>query len=83
MNVEKIIKANKGTILDVRTSREFSGGSVAGSINIPLMEIPERIDELKSMKAPLVYVVLPDPAVDMHIASWSSMELNVVTQVPG
>ncbi|MBK5193140.1 MAG: rhodanese-like domain-containing protein [Flavobacteriaceae bacterium] len=54
MNVEKIIRENKGTILDVRTSREFSGGSVAGSINIPLMEIPERINELKSMKAPLV-----------------------------
>lgn len=54
MNVEKIIKENKGTILDVRTSREFSGGNVAGSINIPLMEIPERINELKGMKAPLV-----------------------------
>ncbi len=54
MNVEKIIKENKGTILDVRTSREFSGGSVAGSINMPLNEIPERINELKSMKAPLI-----------------------------
>lgn len=54
MNVEKIIREHKGTILDVRTSREFSGGSVAGSINIPLQEIPERINELKNLNAPLV-----------------------------
>jgi rhodanese-related sulfurtransferase len=54
MNVEKIIREHKGTILDVRTSGEFSGGSVAGSINIPLQEIPERINELKSLKAPLI-----------------------------
>jgi rhodanese-related sulfurtransferase len=54
MNIEKIIKENMGTILDVRTSREFSGGSVAGSINIPLQEIPERITELKYLKAPLI-----------------------------
>jgi len=54
MNIENIIREKKGTILDVRTSREFSGGSVAGSINIPLNEIPQRLNELKSMKTPLV-----------------------------
>jgi len=54
MNIENIIRENKGTILDVRTSREFRGGSVTGSINIPLQEIPERINELKSMKPPLL-----------------------------
>jgi phage shock protein E len=54
MNMEKIIAENLGTIVDVRTYGEFSGGNVAGSINIPLNEIPARIEELKAMKAPLV-----------------------------
>lgn len=54
MNMEKIIAENLGTIVDVRTYGEFSGGNVAGSINIPLNEIPERIEELKAMKAPLI-----------------------------
>jgi len=52
--MEKIIAANLGTIVDVRTYGEFMGGNVAGSINIPLNEIPERIEELKALKAPLI-----------------------------
>ena len=54
MNVEKMIREHKGTILDVRTTKEFSGGSVSFSINIPLQEIPERINELKNMNTPLI-----------------------------
>jgi rhodanese-related sulfurtransferase len=30
------------------------GGHVAGSINIPLQEIVARLDELKSMKQPII-----------------------------
>jgi rhodanese-related sulfurtransferase len=54
MNMEKLIKENLGTIVDVRTYGEFMGGNVVDSINIPLNEIPERIEELKAMKAPLI-----------------------------
>jgi rhodanese-related sulfurtransferase len=54
MNMEKLIKENLGTIIDVRTYGEFMGGNVVDSINIPLNEIPERIEELKAMKAPLI-----------------------------
>ena len=54
MSVEKIIKENQGTIVDVRSYGEFMGGNVVGSINIPLDEIPERVEELKKLKAPLV-----------------------------
>lgn len=42
------------TIVDVRTPEEFRGGNVAGSVNIPLQEIPQRLDELKNMNTPLV-----------------------------
>ncbi len=54
MTMEKIIKENLGTIVDVRSYGEFMGGNVADSINIPLNEIPERIEELKVLKAPLI-----------------------------
>jgi rhodanese-related sulfurtransferase len=30
------------------------GGHVAGSINIPLQDVPNRVEEIKSMQAPLV-----------------------------
>jgi phage shock protein E len=54
MSLENIIKEKQGTIIDVRSYGEFMGGNVAGSINIPLNEIPERIEELKNLKAPLI-----------------------------
>lgn len=54
MSVEQIIKEKQCTIVDVRTSDEFRGGNAEGSINIPLQEIQQRIDELKSLKHPLV-----------------------------
>lgn len=42
------------TVLDVRTPAEFSGGNVANSINIPLNELPNRLDEVKELAQPLV-----------------------------
>lgn len=54
MKLEKIIKEKRGTIVDVRSHSEFMGGNVAGFINIPLNEIPQRIEELRNLKAPLV-----------------------------
>tara|TARA_R110002126_G_scaffold61734_3_gene159554 strand:+ start:622 stop:900 length:279 start_codon:yes stop_codon:yes gene_type:complete len=54
MELEKIIKENQGTIVDVRSYGEFMGGNVLGSINIALNEIPQRIEELKKLKTPLI-----------------------------
>lgn len=44
----------KETIIDVRTAREFMGGHVAGSINIPLGELAGRVDEVRKMQQPLL-----------------------------
>ncbi len=54
MTIEKLIKENQGTILDVRSESEFSGGHAKGSLNIPLHELPSRIEEIKALKAPLI-----------------------------
>ena len=48
--IEEVLKSGNAMIVDVRTPAEFMGGHVAGSINIPLNEVPARIDEFKGMK---------------------------------
>lgn len=54
MTLENIIKERKGTIVDVRTHEEFMGGHVVDSINIPLGEIQNRLEEIQNLKVPLV-----------------------------
>lgn len=41
-------------VIDVRSPMEFMGGHVAGSINIPLQEIPAKLEEIKSMKGKIL-----------------------------
>ena len=48
------IMIKQTSIVDVRTSGEFSGGHVAGSVNIPLDEVVSRVEEIKSMPKPLI-----------------------------
>jgi len=52
MEITEMIKI--GTVVDVRTPAEFAGGHVSNSINIPLQELTNRLDELKGLKQPLV-----------------------------
>lgn len=40
---------NERTIVDVRSPMEFMGGNIAGSINIPLQEIPSRLEEMREI----------------------------------
>ena len=54
MTVKEIIKKDLGTIIDVRSYGEFMGGHVVDSINIALNEIPERLEEIKNLKIPLI-----------------------------
>ena len=48
-NIEQLIRSGKATIVDVRTPAEFNGGHVKQSINIPLNEIPTRVEEFRKM----------------------------------
>lgn len=54
MDIKKLIQSDSGTIVDVRSRAEFSGGNVAGSVNIPLQELEERMSELNSLQQPLL-----------------------------
>lgn len=50
-------KKNPGKlVIDVRRPDEFEKGHAKDSVNIPLDEMPERLNELKKVKQPLVVV---------------------------
>ena len=57
MNIQELINDIQTTIVDVRTEEEFSEGNVKGSINIPLHEVVDRVEELKKIQ-PLVLCCL-------------------------
>ena len=45
-------------IIDVRTAEEFKGGNVPNSINIPLNEVPQRIDDFEDIDDPIILCCL-------------------------
>lgn len=45
---------NSKTVIDVRSVGEFMSGNVAGSINIPLQEIQQRLVEIKALQQPII-----------------------------
>ena len=58
MSVIDIIQKSKSVIIYVRTPEEFERGHVKSSINIPLKEIFKRVEEIKSLNAPIVLCCL-------------------------
>jgi len=54
MDLAQLITNANATIVDVRTPAEFAGGHVVGSINIPIQEVPNRVEEIKTLSRPLV-----------------------------
>ena len=53
MDLTDLVRNSKTSIVDVRTTEEFSNSKVEGSVNIPLNLVPENIKTLKKMQ-PLV-----------------------------
>ena len=43
------------TIIDVRTTQEFVSGNVEGSLNIPLQELMNHIEEIKTLPEPIIF----------------------------
>ena len=53
MDLTDLVRNSETSIVDVRTTEEFSNSRVEGSVNIPLNLVPENIETLKKMQ-PLV-----------------------------
>jgi rhodanese-related sulfurtransferase len=48
------VNVNEATIIDVREPFECEQGMIVGAINIPLGDVPHKIEAFKAMKKPLV-----------------------------
>ncbi len=56
MDLRDLIHTEGATIVDVREPYEYAMGHVPGSINIPLGQVPGRVDEFRKMSKPLVLI---------------------------
>ncbi len=52
--MNELINNPLASIIDVRTPGEYAGGNVAGSVNIPLDQVPNRVNEFKEMSKPII-----------------------------
>ncbi|GAF03210.1 rhodanese-like domain-containing protein [Saccharicrinis fermentans] len=69
---------NKVTVIDVRSSMEFASGKVEGSINIPLDQIVQRMEEIKAIKGS---IVLCCAAGIRSFSAWQFLQENGMTNV--
>ena len=54
MDFRETINDPATILVDVRTEAEFQYGNVSGSINIPLNEVPNRVEEFKAMQGTII-----------------------------
>ena len=54
MNLKELLQKNEGTIVDVRTPGEFQVVHISGSVNIPVNELLQRVDDLQELKQPII-----------------------------
>lgn len=54
MPLEQLIHMQKGTIVDVRSAREFNQAHCREALSVPIEELEFRLAELKSLPEPLI-----------------------------
>ena len=54
MDFRETINDPATILVDVRSQAEFQYGNVPGSINIPLNEVPNRVEEFKAMQGAII-----------------------------
>lgn len=52
-----LINRSNAVIIDIRDKKEYEGGHIVDSINIPLSKLPQRISELNKYKDKPIVVV--------------------------
>ncbi len=53
---ERIREGSAPFVLDVRSRREYAAGHIPGAVNIPIRQLPDRLDELDGDKSAEVVV---------------------------
>ena len=57
-NTAKLLEfqQRKAIVVDVRTRAEFDAGNIPGSINVPLNELPNRLEDIRKLNKPVIAV---------------------------
>ena len=53
-NIKEILRKEDVTVVDVRNNWEYDEGHVNNAVNIPLTEIPARIEEFRMLHGPVI-----------------------------
>ena len=53
-NITEILEKKDVTVVDVRNTWEYKKGDVNNAVNIPLNEIPARIEEFRKLNGPVI-----------------------------
>ena len=54
MDLKELIKDPSASIVDVRTIGEYEESHLENSLNIPLHEVPDHIEEFRNMSKPII-----------------------------
>ncbi len=74
---------NNASIIDVRTPGEFGDGHYPGAVNIPLNELPQRLEELEEIKKPIVAYCRSGARSSMAVSILKQNGLNEVYNAGG
>lgn len=74
---------NNASIIDVRTLAEYEGGHYPGAVNIPLNELPQRLEEFEEMKKPIVAYCRSGARSSMAVSILKQSGLNEVYNAGG
>ena len=75
--IQDLIKSGS-IIIDVRSNEEFREGHVSSSVNIPLNEVVNRIDEFKSIEQPFLLCCLSGHRSEQASEYLQSMNIECV-----
>lgn len=70
--LKELLTKPGSSLVDVRSAAEFAADHISGAINIPLEELPFRIEEVRNMTKPIV--------VYCRSGNRSSMAINMLKQ---
>lgn len=73
-------KRSKKLVVDVRRAEEFKKDHADGSVNIPLQEMEDRLDEIKKINQPIVLVC---GGGTRHIKAFDLLKANGIQSEKG
>jgi phage shock protein E len=76
----KRIKESQKLVIDVRRPDEFKKGHADGSINIPLQEMENRLDEIKKINQPIILVC---GGGTRHVKAFDLLKANGIVSEKG